>query len=185
MFIRRPPHLGAGSPLSRATRYPEARRAARLPNRRELVRPPPHQRIACKNRNKMMDAAVTVQQYSIGDLSREFDVTPRTIRFYEDRGLLAPQRRGQNRVYTPRDRTRLKLILRGKRLGFSITEIGEILDLYDAPDGEQSQLAFFVGKIRARKAALEDQARDLAAVLEELNEVEQRCTALMMPNEDA
>ena len=133
----------------------------------------------------MMDAAVTVQQYSIGDLSHEFDVTPRTIRFYEDRGLLAPQRRGQNRVYTPRDRTRLKLILRGKRLGFSITEIGEILDLYDAPDGEQSQLAFFVGKIRARKAALEDQARDLAAVLEELNEVEQRCTALMMSNEDA
>jgi DNA-binding transcriptional MerR regulator len=123
---------------------------------------------------------VTVQRYSIGDLSREFDVTPRTIRFYEDRGLIAPTRRGQNRVYTLRDRTRLKLILRGKRLGFSISEIGEILNLYDAPDGEQSQLEFFVGKIRARREALEDQARDLAEVLDELTEVEQRCTALMV-----
>ena len=123
---------------------------------------------------------VTVQRYSIGDLSREFDVTPRTIRFYEDRGLISPTRRGQNRVYTLRDRTRLKLILRGKRLGFSISEIGEILNLYDAPDGEQSQLEFFVGKIRARREALEDQARDLAEVLDELTEVEQRCTALMV-----
>ncbi|NIW86644.1 MAG: MerR family transcriptional regulator, partial [Gammaproteobacteria bacterium] len=70
--------------------------------------------------------------YSIGDLAREFDVTPRTIRFYEDQGLLSPARSGQNRVYTARDRTRLKLILRGKRLGFSLSEIRDILDLYDA-----------------------------------------------------
>ena len=118
--------------------------------------------------------------YSIGDLAKEFEVTPRTIRFYEDRGLLAPERKGQNRVYAPRDRTRLKLILRGKRLGFSITEIGEILDLYDAPDGERSQLEFFVAKIRARRAELEAQAQDLATVMEELDAVEQRCNDLML-----
>ena len=91
---------------------------------------------------------------SIGDLSREFDVTPRTIRFYEDRGLLTPTRRGQNRVYSGRDRIRLMLILRGKRLGFSISEIAEILDLYDAPEGEVGQLDHFVAKIRERRDAL-------------------------------
>ena len=131
---------------------------------------------------------IAVQPDRVRDVLLELLRPPRQgVRARDGRGvqLHLRQRRGQNRVYTPRDRTRLKLILRGKRLGFSITEIGEILDLYDAPDGEQSQLAFFVGKIRARKAALEDQARDLAAVLAELNEVEQRCTALMMPNEDA
>lgn len=120
-----------------------------------------------------------MQSYSIGDLAKEFEVTPRTIRFYEDRGLLAPERKGQNRIYTPRDRTRLKLILRGKRLGFSITEIGEILDLYDAPDGERSQLEFFVAKIRARRSELEAQARDLEAVMSELDHVEQRCSDLI------
>lgn len=118
---------------------------------------------------------MTALSYSIGDLAREFDVTPRTIRFYEDRSLLSPNRKGQNRIYTARDRTRLKLILRGKRLGFSIIEISEILDLYDAPDGEQSQLQFFVEKIRARRVTLQDQARDLAEALSELDEVEQRC----------
>lgn len=118
---------------------------------------------------------MTGTTYSIGDLSRDFDVTPRTIRFYEDRGLLAPERRGQNRVYSPRDRTRLKLILRGKRLGFSILEIGEILDLYDAPDGEQSQLEFFIAKIRARREDLERQAHDLHEVMSELDDVERRC----------
>ena len=118
---------------------------------------------------------MTALSYSIGDLAREFDVTPRTIRFYEDRSLLSPNRKGQNRIYTARDRTRLKLILRGKRLGFSILEISEILDLYDAPDGEQSQLQFFVEKIRARRVTLQDQARDLAEALSELDEVEQRC----------
>ena len=98
---------------------------------------------------------------SIGDLSREFDVTPRTIRFYEDRGLLTPTRRGQNRVYSGRDRIRLMLILRGKRLGFSISEIAEILDLYDAPEGEVGQLDHFVAKIRERRDALRKQAEDV------------------------
>lgn len=122
---------------------------------------------------------VVLHSYSIGDLAKEFEVTARTIRFYEDRGLLAPERKGQNRVYTQRDHTRLKLILRGKRLGFSITEISEILDLYDAPDGERSQLQFFVAKIRARRTELEAQARDLEAVMTELDDVEQRCNDLI------
>ena len=74
--------------------------------------------------------------FSIGLLAREFDVTTRTIRFYEDQGLLSPRRRGQTRLFDQRDRTRLKLILRGKRLGFSLSEINEIVDMYDAPPGE-------------------------------------------------
>ena len=114
---------------------------------------------------------------SIGDLSREFDVTPRTIRFYEDRGLLTPTRRGQNRVYSGRDRIRLMLILRGKRLSFSISEIAEILDLYDAPEGEVGQLDHFVAKIRERRDALRKQAEDIATVLDELDHVEARCIA--------
>ena len=127
-------------------------------------------RVACKNRNKMMDAAVTVQHYSIGDLSREFDVTPRTIRFYEDRGLLAPQRRGQNRVYTPRDTA--EPILRGSASVSPLRKSARSSTCTTRPTVNRASR--FVGKIRARKAALEDQARDLAAVLEELNEVEQR-----------
>ncbi|NKC14345.1 MAG: MerR family transcriptional regulator [Gammaproteobacteria bacterium] len=119
--------------------------------------------------------------FSIGELSREFAVTPRTIRFYEDRGLIAPSRRGQTRVYSPRDRIRLRLILRGKRLGFSISEISEILALYDAPHGEVGQLSRFVGKIRERRQALRKQAQDIEAVLKELDCVERRCLELLHP----
>ncbi len=79
-------------------------------------------------------------RFTIGELSKQFDVTTRTIRFYEDEGLLAPRRSGQNRIYTVRDRVRLKLILRGKRLGFSIREIKDMVDMYDAPQGEIGQL---------------------------------------------
>jgi DNA-binding transcriptional MerR regulator len=114
---------------------------------------------------------------SIGDLAREFEVTPRTIRFYEDRGLLSPERKGQNRIYTARDRVRLMLILRGKRLGFSISEISDILDLYDVPEGEVAQLDHFISKIRERRQLLHEQAEDIAAVLEELDVVEARCIA--------
>lgn len=117
--------------------------------------------------------------YGIGELAREFDVTPRTIRFYEDRGLLSPARSGQNRVYTPRDRTRLKLILRGKRLGFSLSEIHDILDLYDAPGGEVGQLRYFIDKIRERRQALLRQRNDLEAVLRELDDLEEHCERLL------
>jgi DNA-binding transcriptional MerR regulator len=117
--------------------------------------------------------------YSIGDLSREFGVTTRTIRFYEDQGLLSPTRDGQNRIYQARDRVRLKLILRGKRLGFSLKEINKLIALYDAPEGEGGQLRIFIEKIRARRAELMAQKSDIEHVLDELDALEQRCTDLL------
>ncbi len=120
-------------------------------------------------------AAAAAPSFSITDLAREFDVTTRTIRFYEDEGLIAPARRGQTRVFSARDRVRLRLILRGKRLGFSIDEIREIIDLYDAEPGEEGQLRHFLAKIGERRAALEQQRADIAETLDELAEVEERC----------
>jgi len=122
-------------------------------------------------------AAPAPASYGIADLAREFDVTTRTIRFYEAEGLIAPSRQGQRRIFGPRDRVRLKLILRGKRLGFSLGEIREIIDLYDRAPGEAGQLRFFLGKIRERRAELERQRTDIADALHELGEVEQRCAA--------
>jgi DNA-binding transcriptional MerR regulator len=117
--------------------------------------------------------------YSIGDLSREFGVTTRTIRFYEDQGLLSPTRNGQNRIYEVRDRVRLKLILRGKRIGFSLKEINELIALYDAPEGEGGQLRSFIEKIRARRRELLVQKEDIEHVLDELDTLEQRCAKLL------
>ena len=117
--------------------------------------------------------------YSIGDLSREFGVTTRTIRFYEDQGLLSPTRNGQNRIYEGRDRVRLKLILRGKRIGFSLKEINELIALYDTPEGEGGQLRSFIEKIRARRTELLVQKEDIAHVLDELDTLEQRCAKLL------
>lgn len=113
--------------------------------------------------------------YSITELAREFDITTRAIRFYEDQGLLAPARRGQSRIYAQRDRTRLKLILRGKRLGFSLAEVAEIVELYDSQPGEIGQLDFFLSKIADRRNLLEQQREDIAITLEELETVEARC----------
>ena len=115
--------------------------------------------------------------HSISELAREFDVTTRTIRFYEDEGLLAPERRGQTRLYSPRERVRLKLILRGKRLGFSLAEIKEIFDLYDGAPGEAGQLRHFLGKIAERRRQLEQQREDVELTLAELGSVEARCQA--------
>jgi DNA-binding transcriptional MerR regulator len=123
--------------------------------------------------------------YSIGDLSREFGVTTRTIRFYEDQGLLSPTREGQNRIYAARDWTRLKLIQRGKRLGLSLKEIGGLLDLYDAPEGEAGQLRSFIEKIRERRAELLAQRLDINHVLDELDELEQRCDELLARQQQA
>ena len=114
-------------------------------------------------------------QHSISELAREFDVTTRTIRFYEDEGLLAPERRGQKRLYSPRERVRLKLILRGKRLGFSLAEIKEIFDLYDGAPGEAGQLRHFLGKIAERRRQLEQQREDIEVTLAELASIEARC----------
>ena len=115
------------------------------------------------------------QTWSIAELAAEYDVTLRTIRFYEDRGLLTPERRGTVRVYHPRDRVRLGLILRGKRLGFSLDEIATIVDMYDAEPGEEGQLVYLLNQIGTRRAELEQRRKDIDETLRELAEVERRC----------
>ncbi|MFI7064550.1 MerR family DNA-binding transcriptional regulator [Kribbella sp. NPDC050124] len=117
------------------------------------------------------------QTWSIAELAAEYDVTLRTIRFYEDRGLLTPERRGTMRVYHPRDRVRLGLILRGKRLGFSLDEIATIVDMYDAEPGEEGQLVYLLDQITTRRADLEQRRHDIEETLRELSEVERRCEA--------
>jgi len=104
--------------------------------------------------------------YTIRQLCREFDATPRALRFYEDKGLLSPERQGQNRIYSARDRARLRLILLGKRVGFSLSEIGEMLDLYDANDGGAAQMAVSLKKFRERIAALKAQREDIDGAIE-------------------
>lgn len=118
-------------------------------------------------------------EFTISDLAREFNLTARTIRFYEDQKLIAPQRIGQRRVYTPRDRVRLKLILRGRRLGFSILEIKEILDLYESDPGEIAQLRHFLAKIKERRAILRQQQEDIKVILGELDAIEDQCQSLL------
>ena len=110
--------------------------------------------------------------FTIRDLAEEFGCTHRTIRFYEDQGLLSPRREGQNRIFSPRDRARLSLILRGRRLGFTLAEIGEMLNLYDADPGHLRQLTVALEKGRARIAQLERQRADIDAALVELRELE-------------
>lgn len=114
-------------------------------------------------------------EFSIGDLAREFDLTTRTIRYYEDKMLLQPERRGQQRVYSRADRTRLKLILRGKRLGWNLDEIFEVIQLYTSPDGENLQLQLMVSKIKNSRISLLDQQEDIKIALQDLDEIEQRC----------
>jgi DNA-binding transcriptional MerR regulator len=116
-----------------------------------------------------------MRTWSITDLAGEFGVTLRTIRFYEDRGLLSPERRGTSRVFHPRDRVRLALILRGKRLGFSLDEIATIVDMYDAEPGEAGQLRYLLDQIDVRRGELEQRRRDIDDTLAELAEVEARC----------
>jgi DNA-binding transcriptional MerR regulator len=113
-------------------------------------------------------------EFSISDLAREFDVTPRAIRFYEDQGLLAPRRDGQRRIYTPRDRTRLKLTLRGKRLGLTLSEIRELIDMYEPGRDERPQLERFLGVLESHKASLLQQRADIEAQLSELQAFEKR-----------
>ena len=119
------------------------------------------------------------EQFSISELSQEFDVTTRAIRFYEDEGLLEPQRQGRQRVYSGRDRVRLKLILRGKRLGFSLSEIGDIIDMYDSEPGEVGQLQYFIEKISVRRKTLKQQRNDIDVTLKELDSIEKQCRKSM------
>lgn len=117
--------------------------------------------------------------YSISDLSKEFDITTRSIRFYEDQGLLAPTRRGQTRIYNQRDKVRLKLILRGKRLGFSLAETGRLFELYDADKSSATQLASMMELIAKKKDDLKQQLDDINAVLIELNDLEDNCQNIL------
>jgi DNA-binding transcriptional MerR regulator len=113
--------------------------------------------------------------WSITELAGEFEVTLRTIRHYEDVGLITPERRGSSRVFHPRDRIRLQLILRGKRLGFSLPEIRTIVNMYDEQPGEAGQLSYLLSQIGDRRAQLEERRRDVEAALAELDELERRC----------
>ena len=117
----------------------------------------------------------TEQTWTIREVAEEFDVTHRTVRHYEELGLITPERRGTTRLYHRRDRTRLGLILRGKRLGFPLEEIRTIIDLYDAPRGRRSQLEYVLGQIDERRSDLEQRRRDLDDALTELGRFEQRC----------
>lgn len=114
--------------------------------------------------------------FTIGELSNEFDITPRSIRFYEDKDLLHPQREGQKRIYNKQDRTRLKLILRGKRLGLALDEIRQVIDLYDpAATNNDQQLLVLLNKIQQRQAALAQQLQDIYDMQQELDSAAQRC----------
>lgn len=124
-------------------------------------------------------AADGLKRYSITELAREFDITPRTIRFYEDLGLLQPERVGRQRVYAAGDRTRLGLILRGKRLGFSLHEAKALVMMYESPADTETQLQAFLQAIQAHRTHLEGQMADIRATLTELQAHEARCRALL------
>lgn len=113
--------------------------------------------------------------FSIAELASEYDVTPRTIRHYEDLGLLSPERRGTTRIFRQRDRVRLALILRGRRIGFSLDEISTIVNMYDEQPGEAGQLHYLIQQIDVRRADLLQRRSDIDATLTELDLVEARC----------
>jgi DNA-binding transcriptional MerR regulator len=114
-------------------------------------------------------------KYSISELSKEFDITTRSIRFYEDQGLISPNRKGQTRIYNQRDRVRLKLILRGKRLGFSLAETGRLFELYDVDKTSSKQLNSIMQLINDKKNDLKQKLEDVNAVLIELDDLKDNC----------
>lgn len=117
--------------------------------------------------------------WTISELSREFDVTPRTIRFYEDQGIVSPAREGRNRIFGPRDRTRLKLALRGKRLGLQLSEILTLIDMYDGPGDTEVQLKQYLSVLEQHRVTLEQQRRDIDDTLQEISEQERQCRVLL------
>jgi DNA-binding transcriptional MerR regulator len=117
--------------------------------------------------------------YSITELAAEFDVTPRAIRFYEDMGLLEPTRAGRVRIYSHRDRTRLKLTLRGKRLGLALSEVKQLVDMYESPADTAQQLDAFLAMLRTHRVQLERQLDDLQLTLAEIAQHEQRARSLL------
>lgn len=125
----------------------------------------------------MIDDMTSGPTWTIAQIADEFGVTHRTVRHYEDLGLISPERRGTQRIYHRRDRTRLALILRGKRLGFPLEEIRTIIGLFDAPRGRRAQLEYVLGQIDERRADLEQRLRDVQDAIAELGEFERRCRA--------
>ena len=123
----------------------------------------------------MVGVVTSGPTWTIAEIAQEFGVTHRTVRHYEDLGLISPERRGTTRIYRPRDRTRLNLILRGKRLGFPLEQIRTIIDLYDAPRGKASQLEYCLAQIDDRRADLEHRRRDIDDALHELDTFAARC----------
>ncbi|MFV8783405.1 MerR family transcriptional regulator [Microbulbifer sp. SA54] len=124
-------------------------------------------------------STASADSYSISELAQEFGITTRTIRFYEDKGLLSPERRGQTRIYTPEDRVRLKLILRGKRLGFSLDESREIIDMYDPAGGNVEQLNRLLERIDSKRQQLLQQQRDIEKMLAQLDDATARTEAAL------
>lgn len=119
--------------------------------------------------------------YTITELSSEFGVTLRTIRFYEEQGMLSPARQGRSRVYAARDRVRLKLILRGKRLGLSLSEIAEIIDLYEVARDESPQALTLLNRLSNRKKQLIQQREDIEQVMHDIEQLEQYCHSVLQP----
>jgi DNA-binding transcriptional MerR regulator len=117
--------------------------------------------------------------YSISNLAAEFGVTTRTIRFYEEKGLLQPRRDGTRRIYSPADRTKLRLILRGKRLGLSLDESAEIILMYGSPKNNRKQLETLIARFREKREELERQRKDLDALLQELADAEEKAVTAL------
>jgi len=117
--------------------------------------------------------------WTISQLAQEFAVTPRTIRFYEDEGILAPERNGRNRIYRSRDRARLKLALRGKRLGLSLAEIRSLIGMYDSPQDTQRQLQQYLSILEQHRLMLERKREDIELTLSEIAEQETQCRTLL------
>ena len=130
----------------------------------------------------MLDLGPLMANYSISQLSKEFEITTRTIRHYEDLGLLAPARRGQTRVYSPADRIRLKLILRGKRLGLSLDDSREIIDMYEPGKTNVDQLRKLIDAIQLQRHKLNQQLDDISKLLQDLNKAETDCVEALKSN---
>ena len=122
-------------------------------------------------------------EFSISQLSKEFDITTRSIRHYEDIGLLSPARRGQTRIYSPADRTRLKLILRGKRLGISLEDSREIIDMYEPGKTNLDQLKKLIDAIQQQRIKLNRQLDDITKLLKDLNKAETDCVEALKYNQ--
>jgi len=130
----------------------------------------------------MPDVAATLAEFSITDLCKEFEITTRTVRHYEEIGLISPSRRGQTRVYSPADRTRLRLILRGKRLGLSLEDSRQIIDMYEPGKTNIEQLNSLIGAIRQQRTKLEQQLDDINNLLKDLNKAETDCLTALKSN---